>query len=333
MRETRSSAAGDASPARRMEAGRGMARRPGATGRKRKTPRKLGVGHRGEPYAWYREGRIGTDGVERGGVWVIMHNRRQVVSTGVGLGEGPERKANEARVLAVLQDYKDSVAIAATANVEVRKGRPAREVTVAEALSRYLDAKRGTYDPDKKKYLGGVARHEELAQRVFALLEWWGERTLADVDSVTCAAYVASRVGKPWKTHARLGTGKDGKPARRGHSKPTQKRVVKGGGARRELEDLRAAINLAIKDSLTRDTVSVTLPPKGQERDRWLTRSEAARLLWRAWRKREIQTIASGPRKGETYVMPAARRGTWRASSSSRSGPARGRARSAAPAS
>ncbi len=286
-----------------------MARRPGTAVRRRKTPRKLGVGHRGEPYAWYREGRIGTDGLERGGVWVIMHNRKQVSSTGIGLGEGAERKENERKVLAVLQDYKDAIAIQATASVEVRKGRPAREVSVAEVLSRYLDAKRGTYDPDTKKHKGGVARHEELAQRVFTLLEWWGERTLADVDSVTCAAYVASRVGTPWKTHARLGTGKDGKPARRGHSKPTQKRVVKGGGARRELEDLRAAINLAIKDSLTRDTVSVTLPPKGQERDRWLTRSEAARLLWRAWKKREVQTIASGPRKGETYTMP--RRPAW----------------------
>lgn len=286
-----------------------MARRPGTAAKRRKTPRKLGVGGRGEPYAWYREGRVGTDGIERGGVWVIMHNRKQVLSLGIRLGEGAERKENERKVLDRLRDYKDSVAIAATANVEVRKGRPAREVTVAEALSRYLDAKRGTLDPATGEYRGGVARHEELAQRVFALLEWWGERTLADVDSVTCGQYVASRVGTPWKTHSRLGTGKDGVPARRGYSKPTKQRVVSTGGPRRELEDLRAAVNLAIKDSLTRDTVSVTLPPKGQERDRWLTRSEAARLLWRAWKKREVQTISSGPRKGETYTMP--RRPAW----------------------
>ncbi|MFC6048942.1 hypothetical protein ACFPYM_14020, partial [Methylobacterium hispanicum] len=151
-----------------------MARRPGTTAKRRKTPRKLGVGGRGEPYAWYREGRVGTDGIERGGVWVVMHNRKQVASTGIGLGEGAERKENERKVLAVLQDYKDAIAIQATANVEVRKGRNAREVTVAEVLSRYLDAKRGVLDPATGEYRGGVARHEELAQRVFALLEWWG---------------------------------------------------------------------------------------------------------------------------------------------------------------
>jgi integrase len=282
-----------------------MARRPGAaTERRRKKPRKLGVGRRGEPYLWYRAGRVGTDGIDRSGVWVIMHRGAQVASTDCGLGEGEERQA-----LARLEDYKNSLAIEAVEAVEVRKGRTAREVTVAEVLSRYLDAKRGTLDPATGVYVGGVTRHEELAQRVFTLLEWWGERTLADVDSVTCRAYTEARVGTPWKTHAKLGTGKDGKPARRGHSKPTQQRVVTTGGARRELEDLRAAVNLAIKDSLTRDTVSVTLPPKGEERTRWLTRGEAARLLIRAWRKREVQTIVSGPRKGETYTMP--RRPSW----------------------
>ncbi len=58
----------------------------------RKTPRKLGVGHRGEPYAWYREGRVGTDGIERGGVWVIMHQRRQVASTGIALAKARSAK-------------------------------------------------------------------------------------------------------------------------------------------------------------------------------------------------------------------------------------------------
>ncbi|SDM65898.1 hypothetical protein SAMN05216360_10334 [Methylobacterium phyllostachyos] len=267
--------------------------------RKRKGPRKLGVGRRGEPYLWYRPGRVGSDGIERGGVWIVMHAGRQVLSTDCGLGEGPERDA-----LKRLADYKDSLAIAAVDAAPQAKGRPAHEVTLAEVLSRYLEAKRGIADPKTGEFRGGVARHHELAQRVVALLEWWGERTLADVDTVSCAAYVASRVGTPWKTHARLGTGRDGKPARTGYSKPTRERVVTAGGARRELEDLRAAVNVAIADNLTRDAVRVTLPPKGQERDRWLTRNEAARLLLRAWRKREVQTIRSGPRKGETYVMP-----------------------------
>ncbi|MHC2086429.1 site-specific integrase [Methylobacterium sp. CM6244] len=267
--------------------------------RKRKGPRKLGVGRRGEPYLWFRPGRIGTDGIERGGVWIIMHAGRQVASTDCGLGEGPEREA-----LRQLEDYKNGHAIAAFEALPIRKGRPASQVLVAEALSRYLDAKKGRPDPDTGALVGGVARYEELAQRVETLLEWWGGRTLDDVDSCTCKAYVASRVGTPWKTHARLGTGKDSKPARRGHSKPTMARTVTEGGARRELEDLRASVNEAIRDGLTRDAVRVTLPQKSEARDRWLTKAEAARLVGAAWHKREVQTIHCGPRKGETYITP-----------------------------
>jgi hypothetical protein len=35
--------------------------------------------------------------------------------------------------------------------------------------------------------------------------------------------------------------------------------------------------------------VSVVLPPAGPSRNRWLTRPEAARLIWHCWRYREIQ--------------------------------------------
>lgn len=203
------------------------------------------------------------------------------------------------------------MAIAAVDVVPMTKGRPAHEVSLAEVLSRYLEAKRGTPDPVTGEIKGGISRHHELAQRVETLLLWWGERTLADVDTVTCKQYCASRVGTPWKAHARKGLTRDGekrpddaKPVRTGYSKPAQARVVTEGGARRELEDLRAAVNTAIRDNLTRDTVHVTLPAKGEERDRWLTRGEAARLLLRAWRKREVQTIRRGPRAGETYTMP-----------------------------
>ncbi|MBR0875363.1 site-specific integrase [Bradyrhizobium tropiciagri] len=70
------------------------------------------------------------------------------------------------------------------------------------------------------------------------------------------------------------------------------------GGARRDLENLRAAINHHAKQNLHRAVVTVSLPPKGQARDRWLERSEAARLLWAAWRHREEQTIHRGKNKG-----------------------------------
>jgi hypothetical protein len=50
------------------------------------------------------------------------------------------------------------------------------------------------------------------------------------------------------------------------------------GGARRDLEDLRAAIGQHSKEGLHRGTVGVTLPDRGRSRDRWLTRDEVANL-------------------------------------------------------
>ena len=71
------------------------------------------------------------------------------------------------------------------------------------------------------------------------------------------------------------------------------------GGARRDLEDLRAAIGHHAAEGLHRGVVKVSLPRKGEPRDRWLTRSEAARLLWACWRAREHQTARFGAAKGE----------------------------------
>jgi integrase len=71
------------------------------------------------------------------------------------------------------------------------------------------------------------------------------------------------------------------------------------GGSRRDLEDLRAAINHHAKEGFHRGIVRVVLPEKGLPRERWLTRSEAAHLLWTCWRYRETQTIHIGKLKGQ----------------------------------
>lgn len=97
----------------------------------------------------------------------------------------------------------------------------------------------------------------ETQGRLDRLLNFWGDKMLSDVNGTTCRAYVASRSSR----HA----------------------------ARRELEDLRAAINLHRKEGLCSEIVGVALPEKAQARDRWLTRKEAAALIWAAWRYREVQ--------------------------------------------
>jgi integrase len=70
------------------------------------------------------------------------------------------------------------------------------------------------------------------------------------------------------------------------------------GGARRDLENLRAAVNHHGDENLHRAIITVNLPEKGDRRERWLQRSEAAKLLWVCWRWKEEQTIHRGENKG-----------------------------------
>ena len=110
------------------------------------------------------------------------------------------------------------------------------------------------------------ASRRKFEGRLSRLNGFWGGRMLSEVSTATCKEYVKVR--------------------------------GKVGGARRDLEDLRAAIGHHASENLHRAIVNVWLPPKGAPRDRWLTRSEVARLLWACWRHREVQTRHRGPAKG-----------------------------------
>ena len=102
-----------------------------------------------------------------------------------------------------------------------------------------------------------IRRPEELGQRIASLLTCFGTLTLDRINGPLCRAYVNSRGSVSM--------------------------------ARRELEDLRAAINHHRKEGLCSEIIEVVLPPKSAPRERWLTRSEAAKMIWAAWRYREIQ--------------------------------------------
>jgi integrase len=119
------------------------------------------------------------------------------------------------------------------------------------------------------------ARESETKQRILTLDEWWADRTLADVNGTNCRAYVAHRTSQAWKSAKPEATGR---PAR----------MVTAAAARRELEDLRAAINHHRREGLCSEIVSVVLPEPSDARQEWLTRKEAARLLWGAWRAKQV---------------------------------------------
>jgi integrase len=112
-----------------------------------------------------------------------------------------------------------------------------------------------------------IADQPKLERCIARLNDYWGGKVLSEVTSAACRAYAHSR--------------------------------GKTGGTRTDLETLRAAINHHSKENLHYGIVRVTLPPKGPPRDRWLTRDEAARLIWACWRYREKQTVHRGRHKGQ----------------------------------
>jgi integrase len=82
---------------------------------------------------------------------------------------------------------------------------------------------------------------------------WWKDKRLSEITEEACKAYAATR-RQSW--------------------------------ARKNLEVMRAAIRRWYKGKYRQElsTQVVWFPPKEQPRDRWLTRNEAARLLWAARR-------------------------------------------------
>lgn len=142
------------------------------------------------------------------------------------------------------------------------------------ALAEYLATKHATHDvPRRQRRLAeipiadvlnlyaqdvvpGLATAEKAAARVGRLIKWWGTMKLDEVTGAACRQFSATRTP---------------------------------GGARRELQDLQAAIGHHHKEGLHRELVRVTLPPAGRPRERWLTRSEVARLLRVCLHTPEIQ--------------------------------------------
>lgn len=101
-----------------------------------------------------------------------------------------------------------------------------------------------------------LATAQKAAGRFERLANWWGEKSLSEVTRGTCSQYAATKTA---------------------------------GAARRELQDLQAAINYHHKEGLHHAVVRVTLPKAGEPRERWLTRNEVAHLIRVCRNTREVQ--------------------------------------------
>ncbi len=90
---------------------------------------------------------------------------------------------------------------------------------------------------------------ERLSYAIQALAPYWGDLAAGSVIGSTCRRYVRVR-------------------------------GVASATARRELGVLQAAINYAFGEGILTIPVKVTLPEGGKPKERWMTRSEVAHLLW-----------------------------------------------------
>jgi integrase len=202
------------------------------------------------PRLWFRAGAKLADGTRADGYWTIKDDGDVRISTGVRSPRGgkPPQAAQDALARYILEKRE----------IPRTRDSDAAEVKIADVLRLYME----DCAPQQAAPLNTIRRCETL-------MDFWGERTLADVSGRTCRDYA------DWRN----------KPA-----------------ARRELEDFRAAIRYHRKEGLCRHIVEVTLPQRGAARDRWLTRSEAARLIWAAWRYREIQKGHATGRKSRQHI-------------------------------
>lgn len=137
-----------------------------------------------------------------------------------------------------------------------------------EILEEFLKERRGVGRPldHRKVFIADVladygeyqvdnpSAAERTAYAMTHLLAYWGEKTIDHINRETIKHYVAKA--------------------------PRSRSTV-----RRELSTLRAAINHAVAMNRMMPFGKIDLPPESSPRSRWLTRNEAALLLWEARRE------------------------------------------------
>jgi integrase len=143
----------------------------------------------------------------------------------------------------------------------------ASEMTVAEALITYA-----------KEHAPSVFDPARIGYAIEALVPFWGERPLSTITRETCKAYGKTRrkvVRRDTKTKEVLETA------------PIAPSTI-----RKELGTLAAAITYCQNEGYVVSPPKVHMPEKTEPKDRWLTRNEAARLLWAAWRNPDSSHLA-----------------------------------------
>lgn len=126
-----------------------------------------------------------------------------------------------------------------------------------------------------------VSAPERQAYAIAALIPYWSDLKVSHVRGETCRRYAKTRknLRKPIQFDKTTG-------------EPTDFAPIASGTIRRELNTLQAAINYAHAEGIITSAPVVTLPAKPEATERWLTRDEAAKLLWTAYKGHKASHLA-----------------------------------------
>lgn len=196
------------------------------------------------------------------GYWIIIDRGRQI-------GTGCTREETEGAARA-LESYLSERHTPTIGN------RNPAALLIADVIGAYEEAKLPKrFDVLKRRVADGelisnddrkiVRRHDELVIRLSSINTFFGPLKVGDIKAELCRDYV------DWCT--------GDKNERNKSRKLEKRRVISDQTARRHLEDLRAAVNAYHGEHMLDVVPKVTLPEKKKGRERWLLRSEAARLL------------------------------------------------------
>lgn len=205
-------------------------------------------------------------------VWVIKHfdegkGRQAVISTGYGADEGADA-----------QKYFAKWLLNRTSEEPIQRNREANDVPIAEILDHFIEERVKVKVGSAHKPL---ARPGDVLAYVVDLIDWWGDKTVADVTRQSCQRYV--------------------------------ERCATPTAGRNRLEYLRRAINLAQDDSIIVTAPKVYLPPKPKARDEVFERDDIAKLMRYCLRR---GTYTYGEKKsgktGKAGTVRQTKRRPWR---------------------
>ena len=210
---------------------------------------------------------LSSDGVKRSDIRAAFGVRHPRRTKGPRLWLQPARKDRDGNVI------EQAVWVIRDGAIKRSTGCGTREVDQAtRKLRDYLNAKPtervSNRDPAavliadviaiySEDVVGKHARPKETAARLGRILDHFGHKYLSHLNKQTCTDYVKQRGAAP--------------------------------AARRELEDLRAAVRHHWEAGLCTSLTPVVLPERGARRERWLTRNEAAHFLRTARHMRQVQ--------------------------------------------